>query len=199
MFALRDIHPLCTSSGWLPPNPEPQWKCLVHNFGQCLQASHGRPGFLWLWHEVTPHRRLLPVPPSLPASCGCQGKRHGDHGIGRRLGGTSGCDGARDMILNNQTPWQPGNNAVDSASQTVWGAGERGQWACCWVEGKHSEVLQHQRLVRDQAAFLYLQRNNWRLMCWRHFKNRVQTGNWDSRRICRLLSNQLTKKEKVAN
>lgn len=55
--------------------------------------------------------------------------------------GTSGCDGARDMILNIQTPWQPGSNAVDSATwlncMRSWREGAK---TCCWREETQAAV-----------------------------------------------------------
>lgn len=87
-------------------------------------------------HEVTQHRRLLSAPtscrPLVVDKLHVTGPRDQTHA---RPGGASGCDGACDMMLNDQTPWQPGSNAVDSAAQTVWGAGGRRQWTCCWVAG----------------------------------------------------------------
>lgn len=85
--------------------------------------------------EVTQQHQLLPASPFRPASCihrvmGC-----------RTAEGTSGCDGARDMILNSQTPWQPGSNAVDSATwlncMRSWREGAK---TCCWREETQAAV-----------------------------------------------------------
>ena len=75
MKKLRKIHQI-------PSNTEPQWKCVWK-----LSVVS-----VWMLHTFSPvslnamvtqhHQPLLP-PQSLTASCGCQGKRHGDHGMGR--------------------------------------------------------------------------------------------------------------------